>query len=729
MVFQLNAQIPIAYRGYDYGRSQQNALRGMQMDAAEREIGEQNALAAVFREGGAGLASDDPAQRAAAAARLAAVGPRGYALAAPVLQRARDESAVSRIFGGGGGAAAPAAPAAGGAIPAVAAPTGEGGGFSPAGMTILTGAESSGNRFARPRNPDGSLRSSAVGPQQFIEGTWLAFARANPDAFPNINLATPEGRQTALAARTDPNMSARATQWYARQNAAALQAAGIPVNDATLALAHQFDGPVAARLLSAPPNTPVEQVVGPAAVAANPAQLRGKTAGDVVASFARRYGGGAAPAPAGGDVIPASAQGGGGGPQRMPGQPTQAQFAQLMQQAATGNEVAQRLVQNWLPFMRQENPNFQLTEIDGQRVAIDPRNPNNRVVLGRAGASGDGMTPARAQQILPALAPRIASGQASEQEVREYLSAAQVASFRVAENGTLVRTPLPAFAPPPEAVLQMYPGIAFQMPAPGAPAGAAPSAAPAPGAPQAPPMAAPQAAPQTPAAAGDAAPATVQLPPPPGTTMPGPGGGVSRPPGPGGTVANQIEERQFNAAEQIARLSAIRRDFRPEHQTFAARLSNRWTALREFGGRQLSPDERQRLTEYTQSRARSLENLNYTIQAVTGAAMGIDEADRIIATMPNPGTGLFDGDSPTEFQAKLDRATQDVQNAIIRYSLARQRGVDPLRSGIRLEDVPGLVNQRGEEIAREIRADNPRLSENAVRQQVDARLGAELGLR
>jgi hypothetical protein len=681
MVFQLNAQIPIAYRGYDYGRSQQNALRGLQMDAAEREIGEQNALAAAYREGGAGLASDDPAQRTAAAARIAAVGPRGYALAAPVLQRARDEGAVSRIFGGGG-AAAPAPAASPMAAPA--------GGADP--LVRIAAVESGGNDAAR--NP----RSSAAGRFQIIDSTWNQYA-------PRLGLR-PEQRMDPAA----QEQVARAIQ------ADAAQQIGRPLSQGEAYGAHFLGIGGLRAFLSAPPNADAMQVYAQAAgpqiaqqaFRSNPGLLEpGMTVGQVMERLNGRMGGGGA--------IPASAQG--GGQQRMPGQPTQAQFAQLMQQAATGNEVAQRLVQNWMPFMRREAANFQLTEIDGQRVAVDPRDPNNRVILGRAGG-GESLSPGGAQQAILTLAPRIASGNANEQEVREYLAALNVATTRVSDSGVIVQTPLPPFAPPMAAVLQMYPGVAFQAPQ------AAPQAAPG-----AAPMVAPQAAPQTPAAAGDAAPATVQLPPPPGPIMPGPGGGVSRPAGPGGTVANQIEERQFNAAEQISRLNAIRRDFRPEHQTFAARLSNRWAALREIGGRNLSPQERQQLTEYTQSRARSLENLNFTIQAVTGAAMGIEEAQRIIATMPNPGTGLFDGDSPTEFQAKLDRATTDVQNAIIRYSLARQRGVDPLRSGIRLEDVPGLVNQRGEEIAREIRADNPRLSENAVRQQVDARLGAELGLR
>jgi hypothetical protein len=96
-------------------------------------------------------------------------------------------------------------------------------------------------------------------------------------------------------------------------------------------------------------------------------------------------GGGGGQAPQG--VIPAQA--GGGGPPRQPGMPTPQQFAQLAELSGHPNpriaRWAQAQVQTWAPFMRQENPNFQMVEIDGQRVAVDPRNPNNRIVLGRAG--------------------------------------------------------------------------------------------------------------------------------------------------------------------------------------------------------------------------------------------------------------------------------------------------------------------------------------------------------
>ena len=146
-------------------------------------------------------------------------------------------------------------------------------------MAINTRLESGGRPDAR------SATSSALGPNQFTEGTFLDFAAANPNLFPNMS------REQILRERTSPEISGLATQWYARRNASVLQNAGLPVTDATLGLAHQFDGPVAARILQAAPETPIVDIVGPRAVAANRQQLEGRTVGDVRESFIRAYAG------------------------------------------------------------------------------------------------------------------------------------------------------------------------------------------------------------------------------------------------------------------------------------------------------------------------------------------------------------------------------------------------------------------------------------------------------
>lgn len=148
-------------------------------------------------------------------------------------------------------------------------------GFSGPGMIALRRSESGGRPEARPVFADGTPRSSAFGPDQFTDRTWLAFANANPSLFEGMS------REQILAARTDGELNTQATQWYARQNAPLLRNAGFAVNDATLGLAHRFGGEGATRLLNANASTPVASIFSEEVLRANP-ELRNMTAGQVV---------------------------------------------------------------------------------------------------------------------------------------------------------------------------------------------------------------------------------------------------------------------------------------------------------------------------------------------------------------------------------------------------------------------------------------------------------------
>jgi hypothetical protein len=156
-------------------------------------------------------------------------------------------------------------------------------------------------------------RSTARGQGQFIDSTWMSFAEARPDLFTGMS------RQQILDARTQGEPSdirgrqAAAMQWYAQRNAADLGAAGLPVTDTTIALAHGFGSGGAASLLRADPHTPVSQIVGDAVMRANP-NLTGQTVGQVVGGFSNRFGSGSSFA--NGPFVAsasASAPGGGGG--------------------------------------------------------------------------------------------------------------------------------------------------------------------------------------------------------------------------------------------------------------------------------------------------------------------------------------------------------------------------------------------------------------------------------
>lgn len=171
----------------------------------------------------------------------------------------------------------------------------------------ITAQESRGVLDAR--NP----RSTATGPQQFINGTFLDFARQNwaevsqvlgvgqSRTAPNLGTGenpTPLGR-AVLALRTDGVISLRATHWLANSNATALQRAGVPVADWSVALAHGVGAGAAPAVIRAAPTASVESAlaaaVGPEraaqAIAANP-NWRTMTAGQMVNYYQRRFGDG-----------------------------------------------------------------------------------------------------------------------------------------------------------------------------------------------------------------------------------------------------------------------------------------------------------------------------------------------------------------------------------------------------------------------------------------------------
>ncbi len=139
----------------------------------------------------------------------------------------------------------------------------------------LMRAELGGRRFAR--NP----ASSALGPFQFVEATFLDVVRRNLPGF-----ASGKSDTDILALRTDPNVARDAALIYTRENASALSAKGVAATAGNLRLAF-FAGPGGAiKVLQAKPEEPVSNLLSPAAIQANPF-LKDMTAAQLIARSAR----------------------------------------------------------------------------------------------------------------------------------------------------------------------------------------------------------------------------------------------------------------------------------------------------------------------------------------------------------------------------------------------------------------------------------------------------------
>ena len=133
----------------------------------------------------------------------------------------------------------------------------------------------------------------------------------------------------------------------------------------------------------------------------------------------------------------------------------------------------------------------------------------------------------------------------------------------------------------------------------------------------------------------------------------------------------------MNAATQLGRLSDIEKRFDPKFLDIGNRmkmLGASWTA--KAGGK-LSPEIQSDLGRYAAFRSAAVNNLNTVLKEVSGAAVTPQEYERIQSDQPVAGTGIFDGDDPVSFKAKMQRTTTALRSAIARLNFMRNQGIAP----------------------------------------------------
>ena len=138
-------------------------------------------------------------------------------------------------------------------------------------MDRLVQAESNGNADAE------APTSNAVGLTQFIPSTWNRI----------VDKYSPELRQNktseeVLALRRNPELSREMAARLAEDNGRILESSQIDSTDANLYLAHFLGAGAAVNVLSASMSTPLDDVVGQAAIKANASVMKNKTVGDLV---------------------------------------------------------------------------------------------------------------------------------------------------------------------------------------------------------------------------------------------------------------------------------------------------------------------------------------------------------------------------------------------------------------------------------------------------------------
>lgn len=141
----------------------------------------------------------------------------------------------------------------------------------------------------------------------------------------------------------------------------------------------------------------------------------------------------------------------------------------------------------------------------------------------------------------------------------------------------------------------------------------------------------------------------------------------------------------------------------------------------------VSPEEKAKLEDYTKFKRDSISSLNNYIKQVTGAAMSVDEAKRLMKGMPNPGMGMFDGDSPTEFKAKMNATMQQLGRVVARAKYILNSDLGSF-ADVSLEQMDGIIDARGEELEKSLKDKYPDKPEKDITLLVTHALSEEFGV-
>lgn len=187
---------------------------------------------------------------------------------------------------------------------------------------------------------------------------------------------------------------------------------------------------------------------------------------------------------------------------------------------------------------------------------------------------------------------------------------------------------------------------------------------------------------------------------------------------------NRVDTELLDSGQTLSQLTAIRSRFKPEYQQIGTRWEAMKTAIKSKAGLDVGKDQRQMLQDFSAYRAEAGQMFSNILKSLSGAAVTPAEMKRAEGWLPNPGTGLWDGDDPITLASKIDRMEDFTRRAMAKYAYLRRNGLDV--SAVDVDQMPQLMRQRGDAIAAELQAQG--VPADAVGQAVKQRLADEFGM-
>lgn len=196
----------------------------------------------------------------------------------------------------------------------------------------------------------------------------------------------------------------------------------------------------------------------------------------------------------------------------------------------------------------------------------------------------------------------------------------------------------------------------------------------------------------------------------------------------GTTTATQtgIEQQIVDTSSDLANLERIEQSFDTSALEIPTRVKQAFLEGKEKLGFDLTPEETAGLQKHTDIKQAAITNVNELLNRLSGAAVSPAEAERIRSSLPDPGTGIFDGDSETVFSRKLKNALQRSRMALAKLNWARREGLDAL--SIPTDNMREIIQREGERIQKELKDQFPEANDERINKEVREQLRAIFGI-
>jgi len=192
----------------------------------------------------------------------------------------------------------------------------------------------------------------------------------------------------------------------------------------------------------------------------------------------------------------------------------------------------------------------------------------------------------------------------------------------------------------------------------------------------------------------------------------------------GKPAQGQLEKELISASAGLDRLQLMEQSYNPEYLTHQGAAKAFAFRQAEKAGVPIGGGKKEFLRGYTTFRANVGTNLAGYIKDMSGAAVSDNERAVLQRNIPSA------DDSDTEFQAKYASTMKSLKSAQARLNYIRSQGLDPQKTKgkLSLESMPGLIDQRGQELEQQLMAANPGAPPEEVQALVLQHLKQEFGI-